>query len=349
MNTLGAIPNLKDLRDIHLAQVQTPVSVPFKYSTDISWIPVFNQKSIGSCVGHAHAVIHIYNEFKENGKIPNLSPRYIYALSKKLDNYKGQGTYPRVSAGIEFRKGCATENLVPNNNDLTHEQYIDIIETPEMKANAKPYRIKGYAGNIKTTNQLKDAILQNGLVAVTISVGGYTSPIKKGNLGYHRVVAFGWEGNRFFFRNSWGEAWGNKGDGFFDFADQRLIDNMVFIDLPNEIIEEAKKKYKYFSTKEILGLKPELVVLLDKARGLAGIPFVINSGVRTKKHNDEVKGVTNSSHLTGKAVDIRARNSSEHFKITKALLEVGFTRLSRRYPNHIHCDIDFTKPQNVLF
>lgn len=347
--TLGAVPNPKDLRDIHVSQVQTPVSLPYSYKTEISWIPVFNQKNIGSCVGHAHAIVHIYNEYIENKRIPVLSPRYIYALSKKLDGLNGQGTYPRISAKIESDKGCATQRTVINDCDLSHEDYINVIETQEITADAKPYKIKGYVAVSNNAEALKQAIYQNGLVLVSISVGGYTSPIKKGTIGYHRVVVYGWEGDRFFFRNSWGESWGDKGNGYFDFADQALIDLMVFTDLPNEIIEEAKKKYRYFSDKEIIGLKPELVKMLDDARHIAGIPFVITSGYRTAEHNAEVDGVENSAHTSGLAVDLRARNSIEHFKITKALLDVGFKRISRKYPNHIHCDIDETKPQNVLF
>lgn len=116
-----------------------------------------------------------------------------------------------------------------------------------------------------------------------------------------------------------------------------------------ELNSISYNKYKYFTEKEVIGLKPELVQLLDKAREIAGIPFVINSGLRTVNRNDEVGGVENSAHLTGEAVDLRARNSNEHFLITKALLEVGFTRISKRYPTHVHCDISVDKPQNVLF
>lgn len=115
------------------------------------------------------------------------------------------------------------------------------------------------------------------------------------------------------------------------------------------IVCKQKMIYKYFSEKEIVGLKPELVELLDKARGIAGIPFVINSGYRTLANNEDVGGVKDSSHIKGLAVDLRARNSTEHFLITKALIQVGFTRISRSYPNHIHCDIDPYKPKNVLF
>lgn len=107
--------------------------------------------------------------------------------------------------------------------------------------------------------------------------------------------------------------------------------------------------YKYFTAKEIVGLKPELVEKLDKARGLARIPFVITSGYRSVDKNEDVGGVPDSSHTKGEAVDLRARNSTEHFKITKALMDVGFNRISKKYSTHIHVDISVDKPQNVLF
>ena len=107
--------------------------------------------------------------------------------------------------------------------------------------------------------------------------------------------------------------------------------------------------WKYFKESEVVGLKKELVDMLDKARELAGIPFVINSGYRTVAKNAEVDGVEDSGHIKGEAVDLRARNSTEHFLITKGLLLAGFTRISRKYPLHIHCDISKDKAQNVLF
>jgi len=111
---------------------------------------------------------------------------------------------------------------------------------------------------------------------------------------------------------------------------------------------EEEKEYKYFSSKEIVGLKPELVELLDIARGKAGIPFVITSGHRTKSHNKEVGGVENSSHTTGLAVDLSAPTDSKKFVILKALLDVGFNRIGV-YATHIHADMDSTKRQNVLW
>lgn len=346
MYTLGAIKNKKDLRDIQIAQVQAPVSIPEKYQTDISFIPVMNQLANGSCVGHAHALIHIYHEWKENKKTVACSPRYLYALSKKYDGYAGEGTYPRTTAKIQVDKGCATEDKVKCDDTLAHADYINI---PEEVYDAPAFKMKGYAFVPNDLQALKQAIYQNGLVAITISVGNFDNPIKKGSLGLHRVVAYGYDGDKIAFRNSWGMGWGEQGNGYFNWNEQEVSDMMTFVDMPNEIKEEAKKKYKYFTEAEVKGLKEELVRMLDKARKIAGIPFIILSGYRDEQHNEDVGGVKDSAHTKGLAVDIRARNSREHFLITKGLYLAGFKRISRKYTGHIHTDIDPVKPQEVLF
>ena len=51
-------------------------------------------------------------------------------------------------------------------------------------------------------------------------------------------------------------------------------------------------------------MNPDFLRKLDKARGIAGIPFRINSGYRTEAHNRKVGGVNDSAHLKGLAVDI---------------------------------------------
>ena len=89
---------------------------------------------------------------------------------------------------------------------------------------------------------------------------------------------------------------------------------------------------------------------LEWAREIAGIPFTITSGFRSKKHNKAVGGVPNSSHLTGLAVDIAAPNSRAKFKIMEALMRSGFCRIGMGQ-TFIHVDIDKgpDKPQDVLW
>ena len=88
--------------------------------------------------------------------------------------------------------------------------------------------------------------------------------------------------------------------------------------------------------------------MIDKARIVANIPFVINSGYRTKKHNKKVKGKVNSSHLKGFASDIKCNDSRSRFVIINALRSVGFTRIGIA-ATFIHCDTDKNKIQNLMW
>ncbi len=111
------------------------------------------------------------------------------------------------------------------------------------------------------------------------------------------------------------------------------------------LTEIKSMKYKYFSDKEIIGLKPELVLLLDQAREIAGIPFKLNSGKRTVEQNEKAGGVKDSAHLSGLAVDIACTTDSARDKILNSLRVVGFNRIGIA-KTFIHCDIDKTKSPN---
>ena len=92
----------------------------------------------------------------------------------------------------------------------------------------------------------------------------------------------------------------------------------------------------------------ELIERLDRARNLAGVPFVINSGYRCEKNNDWVGGVESSSHLRGLAADIECMTSQARMKIVRSLLDVGFERIGIS-ALFIHVDIDRTKPPSVIW
>lgn len=87
---------------------------------------------------------------------------------------------------------------------------------------------------------------------------------------------------------------------------------------------------------------------IDRARDLAGVPFVINSGYRCPAHNKKVGGKANSSHLSGTAADIKATDSRSRFKIMEALIDVGFDRIGVA-GSFIHADNDQTKAPDVMW
>ena len=103
---------------------------------------------------------------------------------------------------------------------------------------------------------------------------------------------------------------------------------------------------KYFNEIEN-NMNKDFLFVLDEAREFAGIPFVINSAYRSPEHPLSIKNPS-SSHIKGLAVDIKATDSITRFKIVKALIEVGFTRIGIA-DTFIHVDLDLDKTQDVIW
>jgi zinc D-Ala-D-Ala carboxypeptidase len=95
-------------------------------------------------------------------------------------------------------------------------------------------------------------------------------------------------------------------------------------------------------------MDPELLQMLDNAREMAGVPFVITSSYRTLSHNAKVGGKIHSAHLKGMAVDIAAPNSEARYAMVGGLIKAGFRRIGIG-KDFIHTDIDPEKPQGVFW
>lgn len=63
---------------------------------------------------------------------------------------------------------------------------------------------------------------------------------------------------------------------------------------------------------------------LNKARRIAGLPFVLNSAYRSKEHDLAAGRTGNSFHCKGRAVDIKCLDSSSRAVIVCALISAGF-------------------------
>lgn len=113
--------------------------------------------------------------------------------------------------------------------------------------------------------------------------------------------------------------------------------------------------YKYFKLEEFdspdlkgsgENMDKEFLTLLSEARELANIPFKINSGYRTEKHNLKVGGRVGSSHIKGLACDIHCNNSVNRKIIVSALIKVGFKRIGIA-KTFIHVDLDHDKTDSI--
>jgi len=89
-------------------------------------------------------------------------------------------------------------------------------------------------------------------------------------------------------------------------------------------------------------MRESTLKMLDEAREIAGIPFSINSGVRTFAHNKAVGGVADSSHLGGWAADIGTTKDTQP-QVLYGVRKAGFLRIGI-YPTFVHVDNDPSKP-----
>ncbi len=110
-------------------------------------------------------------------------------------------------------------------------------------------------------------------------------------------------------------------------------------------------KLKHFEPREVGGLRPELALRLDIARDIAGVPFRITSGFRSRARNKAVGGKSNSAHLRGWAVDlfVPTRSSRKRYHLVRGLFLAGFRRVVLyRDKSCVHADADPSLPQDVL-
>ena len=115
--------------------------------------------------------------------------------------------------------------------------------------------------------------------------------------------------------------------------------------------------YKYFSQRDFDRANPKCDISqmhvptmqkFDKAREIAGIPFIVNSAFRSVAHEKKMGRSGLSSHTQGRAMDIRATDGRQRFLILEALIKAGFKRIGVN-KNYIHADDDPSKPDRVLW
>lgn len=84
--------------------------------------------------------------------------------------------------------------------------------------------------------------------------------------------------------------------------------------------------------------------MLNRARTISGIPYVIMSGYRCPRHDAEVDGKGN--HDKGTASDIECNTGLERLKILNGLLTAGFKRIGIG-KTFIHADCTPGRPNSI--
>ena len=89
-------------------------------------------------------------------------------------------------------------------------------------------------------------------------------------------------------------------------------------------------------------MHPVLLQMLDELREKYGHPVILNSSYRSPDHPIEAKKVKPGEHTYGAAVDIKCVGGEATFKLVKAAINVGFTRIGiSRKNNFVHVGIGY--------
>ena len=103
---------------------------------------------------------------------------------------------------------------------------------------------------------------------------------------------------------------------------------------------------KYFNESEFSNFEmmdEKLLSMLDDMRETYGYPIKITSSYRSPEHPIEAPKEQPGEHAYGAAVDIESVGGGKTFRLVKAAIEVGFTRIGiSRIKGFIHLGIGYS-------
>jgi hypothetical protein len=168
---LGAIERPKDERDFLLGAVQAPVTIPFPYFPDNSWLITNWQGQTPTC--GAHGGSH-FQALMEHILAPaanqRYTPRYLWIKVKQIDGYDLE-TGTDMRSIFKTLQNIGIANYEPLENDVTLPltTYSSIAAiTPEMDTDAAGQKISSYAFADTDFDSLCQAIYQNKAVLLLI-------------------------------------------------------------------------------------------------------------------------------------------------------------------------------------
>ena len=267
---LGGLKRKKDLRDIHLARVQPPSSIPEEFLPDLSIYTKYFQNGIGACSAHAGTILKIVQETKETGEKQDFSPRFLWAEIKKIDGIPiQQGSSMRWVFKALQSKGICDFSLAGNNISFSEQEYTDLDITDEMSENAQPRIIGSYAFTGTDEQSLKQAIFQNKAVLLRIVVDeGFfrtqypTFTVAKWG---HLVCAVSYERNNLIIIDST-ESDFSKSVKYINRKYWRFITECgTAVDLPNEVVKEQVARLA--GLQKLVKLYQQLIALVKLLKG----------------------------------------------------------------------------------
>jgi hypothetical protein len=199
-------------------------------SADLSTysVPVGNQGSIGSCVTWAidYAMLGWYSNHDNRPGQP-FNPMYTYSQIHLKDTTDGGGSRATDALGVAYNQGNDTMSHYTPTDTSDFSSLPDASE----EANAANYKITGRQTLFSTTSgggsagatMIETALAGGKPVAIGMAVRQGFEDLDSWTtldddtsgdvLGYHEVLAIGYDQYGVWIQNSWGTGWGSGGYG----------------------------------------------------------------------------------------------------------------------------------------
>lgn len=303
--TNGALLELPDYRNLPAAGILPDRTVTMVH-TKMSDIEHWNQAEQGDCVPHAHWKIKQALKFWSTGEMINPSRRFSYALDKQTDGLPNiQGTLPSIEDKNQASFGSPDNSLIDDNPHVSFEQFIDIPRTDAIQQAA----IKNLQGlpylDVKPSfEDIAQALQHCKLLAISVRCGvswypGISPlPFPSEMNEWHRIIVTGIiplanGRTKIEVFGSWGEQWGENGNGWFYLEDyvkfNGIRDIRGYYNVPQEIVDEVKRLPKYPAYTFTRNLKygetsDDVKALQDCLKSLGFLPLHIPS---TSYYGDE--------------------------------------------------------------
>lgn len=117
-------------------------------------------------------------------------------------------------------------------------------------------------------------------------------------------------------------------------------------------LELYKFELREFDSRDEVGsgsnMDKDFLLTLSSIRKELNRPMIVNSGYRTKAHNERVGGSPDSAHTKGLAADIHVLDNTFRYNLIRIAMKHGINRIGV-YRTFIHLDMDSSKQSNVIW
>jgi Papain family cysteine protease len=219
---VNAVPDEPDRRD--LAYRPALIKLAPAMMPRIDRVEILDQKAEGACTGFGLAAV-INRLHKMRGQDTRVSPRMLYEMARKFDEWPGEaysGSSCRGAIQGWHAMGVCTEGEWPYKPGKPGALTVTRAKLARRNTIGAYYRVaprvSDFHAAINETHCLYvSANVHKGWEKGAVKNG--VIPFKPGSIGGHAFAIIGYDARGFLVQNSWGPGWGRGGLAVWTYED----------------------------------------------------------------------------------------------------------------------------------